>query len=296
MIGTSRSELTFIRVCIFFLHYLAPASVAYCILLVALYGFEATTYRFPLFVETIAFAETAFYFLVYTPYRIYLQREAIHPPQLDRAQREELFTKCHNNIPDIEAYLRKWFLGAPLEEIKKDNLKDFFLWAFFDRGGAPGKDDEELEEYVKETEELLGRKIQPGRGNAKALRLTLDNVDMLHRSLTWYFVGYCGGECERRLMLPVCWLCRSVDLHSTTIAWFPVLQSTIATVFSPLPFPKCVSLHKSQIPSQACHLLVSTTYVQDEATRCLCSWNWHRFVSLHEILGRAQLYERSRVD
>lgn len=193
MIGTSRSELTFIQVCIFFLHYLAPACIAYCILLVILFGFEATTYRFPLFIEAVAFAETAFYVLVYTPYRIYLQREAIHPLQLSRAERRELFTKCHTNIPDVEAYLRKWFLGAPLEEIKKDNLKEFFLWAFFNRGGPPGEDDKELEGYIKETEALLGKSIPVGRGEAQALRLTLDKVDMLHRSLTWYFVS-CFGE------------------------------------------------------------------------------------------------------
>jgi hypothetical protein len=89
----------------------------------------------------------------------------------------------------VEAYLRKWFLGAPLEEIKKDNLKDFFLWAFFNRGGPPGDDDGELEEYIKETETLLGKSIPEGRGKAQALRLTLDKVDMLHRSLTWYFVS-----------------------------------------------------------------------------------------------------------
>ncbi|KAK2470050.1 hypothetical protein H9L39_18198 [Fusarium oxysporum f. sp. albedinis] len=33
---------------------------------------------------------------------------------------------------------------------------------------------------------MPGRKLEPGRGNAKCLRLTLDKVEMLHRSLTWY--------------------------------------------------------------------------------------------------------------
>jgi len=80
-------------------------------------------------------------------------------------------------------------LGAELEDIKRENLKEFFLWAFFNRGGPPGDDNEELEEYVAATEKLLGKPIEVGRGNAKCLRLTLDRVDMLHRSLTWYCVS-----------------------------------------------------------------------------------------------------------
>lgn len=75
-----------------------------------------------------------------------------------------------------------------MEEIRRENVKDFFLWAFFNRGGPPGEDDEELEEYIDITERLLGQEIQPGRGNALCLRLTLDKVDMMHRSLIWYCV------------------------------------------------------------------------------------------------------------
>ena len=51
-------------------------------------------------------------------------------------------------------------------------------------------DDEEIEEYIGEMEKLLGRKLEAGRGNAKCLRLTLDKVDMLHRSLMWYLVSF----------------------------------------------------------------------------------------------------------
>ena len=113
----------------------------------------------------------------------------MHPPAPSRDERRELFALCNDNIPDTEAYLQKWFLGAAPEDIRRENVKEFFLWAFFNRGGPPGVDDEELEEYVTATERLLGRSIEPGRGKAKCLRLTLDKVDMLHRSLTWYFVS-----------------------------------------------------------------------------------------------------------
>jgi hypothetical protein len=189
MIGTSRTEYYFIQVCIIGLHYLAPLCILYCLLVVGFYGFKATRYPVPLAIECLALAETLFFLLVYLPYRKYLQREAVHPPPLSKEDRRELFDLCNDNIPDHEEYLEKWFLGARSEDIKRENVKEFFLWAFFDRGGPPGNDDEELEEMLKATEAHLGRKIEPGRGSAKCLRLTLDNAEMLHRSLVWYFVS-----------------------------------------------------------------------------------------------------------
>ena len=188
MIGTSRFDYYFIRLCIVGLHYIAPLCIFYCVVLVSVYGLKATTYRFPLLVETGAVLETLFYLIVYLPYNAYLQREAVHPPPPSREKRKELFQLCNDNITDCEGYLQKWFLGADKNEIKRENLKDFFLWAFFNRGGPPGEDNEELEEYVAATEKLLGRPIEEGRGKAKALRLTIDRIDMLHRSLIWYCV------------------------------------------------------------------------------------------------------------
>lgn len=189
MIGTSRLEYIFIQTCIIGLHYLAPLCILYCVFVLGLYGLQAITWRLPLVIEIVAVAETLFYFLVFLPYRAYLQRAAVHPPPPTREERRELFQLCNDNIADPEAYLRTWFLGAELEEIKKENLKEFMLWAFFNRGGPPGDDNEELETYCAATEKLLGRKIEEGWGNAKALRLTLDRIDMLHRSLVWYWVS-----------------------------------------------------------------------------------------------------------
>ena len=245
MIGSSTSELCFIYICIFFLHYLAPACIVYCLLLVISYGLRANTYRFSLIFETVAILESIFYLFVYLPYRSYLQHAAVHPPQLNREERKKLFTKCNENIPDIEAYLRSWFLGAQVEEIKKDNMKEFFLWAFFNRGGLPGNDDEELEEYIAETEISLGRAIAPGRGKAQALRLTLDKVDMLHRSLTWYFVSYNTCMMKSLLKIQVCWLCRLSDLYPFTITWVSILPTTALTFLHPLPFSPYCTFHST---------------------------------------------------
>jgi hypothetical protein len=189
MIGTSTFDLYLIRTSIFVLRYVAPLCAIPCIATVACYGLRGVLSPVTLTLTSVAAAETLFYLVGYLPYQARLQREAAHPPTLSRPERKALFQKCHNSIPNGEAYLHRWFLGAPAEEIKRENLKEFILWAFFSRGGPPGDDNEELEEYVAQIEELLGREIAPGRGNAKCLRLTLDRINMMHRTLLWYTVS-----------------------------------------------------------------------------------------------------------
>ena len=124
-----------------------------------------------------------------------MQHKAIHPTTLPRVQRRELFERCHNTVPNAEQYLQKWFKHAPLSEIKRDNVKEFFCWAFLNKGSWGPEDDEELDEYADKIEELLGKELDAGRGSAEALRLTLDEVRMLHRSLIWYIVSPTDAHC-----------------------------------------------------------------------------------------------------
>lgn len=190
MIGNSTFDYVFIQSCIYGLHVIAPLSLLYCLIQILRYGLtNAASHRIPILLELWAASEATFYLLVHFWYRSHLQSAARHPPAPSREARKELFELCNANIPDPETYLRKWFLGAPTETIKRGNLKEFLLWAFFNRGGPPADDNEELEEYVVATERLLGRKIEAGRGSATCLRLTLDQVTMLHRSILWYSVS-----------------------------------------------------------------------------------------------------------
>lgn len=191
MIGTSLWDYVFIRSCILFLHSIAPLSILYS---VALFLLPLTSYRLPWYMEAWVLAETAFYTLVYLPRKYRLQHAATHPTLLSRADRRQLFNACHDTIPDPEQYLSKWFKKAPRSEIKRDNVKEFFCWGFLNKGVYGAEDNEELEEYVDKMEILLGRGLDSGRGKADCLRLTLDKVDMLHRSLTWYLVRlfFCG--------------------------------------------------------------------------------------------------------
>lgn len=190
MIGTSRAEYLFIRLCIFGLHYLAPFCIFYSVYAVVVHGSKSALFRLPFVVEVYAAAETLFFLLIYLPYHYYLQRDAVHPPAPSKREREVLFNLCTDNVTEPEMYFRKWFEGANISDIKKENVKEWFAWAFFNRGGPPGDDDVELEEYVSASGKLLERPFEAGRGKAKALRLTLDRVHMLHRSLIWYSVRF----------------------------------------------------------------------------------------------------------
>lgn len=186
MIGTSAWDYIFIRSCIFFLHSIAPLSILYCAIVLFI---RPATYRIPVFLEFWLVAEAVFYFLVYLPRTFSLQHAATHPPPPSRGKRGEIFELCHESVSDPERYLSMWFKGAAISEIRRDNVKEFFCWAFLNKAEYGPQDNEELEGYVGKLEGILGREISPGRGTVAPLRLTLDKVDMLHRSLTWYTVG-----------------------------------------------------------------------------------------------------------
>ena len=186
MIGTSTPEYIFIRACIGLLRLVIPI-FAFCCVLVS--GLWPQKYRIPVIVQIWAVAEVLFYLLVFLPRYFYLQRAAIHPPLVPRQKRRQLFDLCMRSARTPDRYLTKWFMDAPLSEIKRENLKEFFAWAFLNKGAHGLLDDEELEEYIDEFEASLGRKLDPGRGAAIPLRLTIDEVKMMHRPLLWYFVS-----------------------------------------------------------------------------------------------------------
>ncbi|KAH7009052.1 hypothetical protein B0J12DRAFT_691966 [Macrophomina phaseolina] len=182
MIGTSTSEYVFIRACVFFLSSITPLCVLYCLTrFLRPAGFHA-----PVILEIWTAAEAIFYFIFYIPRERHLQKAMTYHSTLSRQQRWLLFDRCSASIPDYERYLKGWFMGAPLSEIKRDNLKEFLTWAFLNSGDVNEMDEEEFEEYIGDVEKRLGREIESGRGNARCLRLSVDKVEMSHRSLFWY--------------------------------------------------------------------------------------------------------------
>ena len=138
--------------------------------------------------QLYCFAEALFYIFMRL-YRQHLQAEATHPPLRSKADRKALFEKVRSEIHDPVKFLSGWFRGAEIENIGREDLKEFLDWAFWE-GRATRHDEKELEEVTQNVEEMMGgKKFKPGRGTAKALRLTLDPIEMNHRSLLWYMVG-----------------------------------------------------------------------------------------------------------
>lgn len=190
MIGTSTIEYIILRACILFLHNIAPTSLLYSapFLVSFLLDQNPYAYRLPFLIEVWLLSEAAFYTIVFLPYKSYLQRAAIHPEPLSQEERAKLFACCNMNVSDPEKYISRWLLGAKANDIKRENLKEFIRWAFWNAGDVLERDEDEVEDYVRALEKLLGRNIPPGKGSAKSLRLTLDKVNCFHRSLFWYLV------------------------------------------------------------------------------------------------------------
>ena len=197
MIGTSAFDYCFIQACIYFLHYIAPLCALYCIAVLLL---QPLPYRIPWILEVWAFAEALFLLLYYARAHV-LQRDAVHPEVLPVAKRKQLFQLCHDTIKDPERYLKQWFRGASPSEIQRGNVMEFYRWAFLNKKEISPNDEQELEEYADKTELLLGRKLQPGYGTAKSLRLTLDRVQTLYRSLFWYLCVFVVDSISHVYML-----------------------------------------------------------------------------------------------
>ncbi|KAM0718698.1 hypothetical protein Q7P37_005769 [Cladosporium fusiforme] len=186
MLNDSPSTLVFIRSSITLLQSIGPLSLVWTTWL----AYSTLTDRSsPRAFNSTAFqvytAAEALFYLFFLAYRLHLQREAVHPPLRTRAQRKQLFEQLHAEVHDIDLFLTGWFRGARPEEIGRDDLKAFLDWSFWE-GRATAEDEEEMGEYVREVEGMAGHAFPEGKGSARALRLTLDPVEMDVRSLAWY--------------------------------------------------------------------------------------------------------------
>jgi pimeloyl-ACP methyl ester carboxylesterase len=190
MIGTSLPEYVFIRISICLLQYTTPICLLYLLTLISIEGTRGALYWTSKVAIGYSIIDVLYAVFIFYPYNRRLKQTAEHPPLLPHAERRALLIRCLDNVPDLASYLRTWFLGADKSEIRKDNVREFISWAFFDRhqGNETAAELEELDEYVVEIENRLGYQLQPGRGKAKSLRLTLDEIEVRYRSVVWYFI------------------------------------------------------------------------------------------------------------
>ncbi|UJO19568.1 uncharacterized protein CLAFUR5_09913 [Fulvia fulva] len=190
MINSSPAEYAFIRVCIFGLQSIGPLGVVYACLQWMIPALSIV----PLPIKIWLWTEAIWYCVSIIWLHNFLQTPAIHPELRSKSERQALFNRVIANIdPEaVENNIRYWFKGALFEDIGRDGVKSWLAWAFFEgRIEKDGKNDGELEGYASELEQLLGKSFALGNGRAGPLRLTLDRIDMSHRSLLWYFmVGF----------------------------------------------------------------------------------------------------------
>jgi hypothetical protein len=228
MIDHTLPKYLFIRTCIFGLRAITPFSVFWVSFSIA----EPPHTAFRRFLLAWGTIETAFWVLVYIPRKRALQASAQHPPQLPQEERKELFWRCWDKIPHPEYYIRKWFLDARPADVQRENVREFFAWALLNRGTESDDErmkrrqahpeqfhteDEELNEYADGIETLLGRKLAPGMGSAKSMRLTIDQVNMAHRPFLWYMVCILLCYAFEILIESDCDACRHHHSHSSTL-------------------------------------------------------------------------------
>ncbi|KAK0385116.1 hypothetical protein NLU13_7594 [Sarocladium strictum] len=238
MIGTSFSEWVVIRLSIAFFR-LTP--LLYLLLLALLLPFAGrTTWVLVglIVTSTLLLAECAYFVLIWRPYQERLKQDAVHPTAPSREVRKALFYRCFDNVESPEIYLRGWFLGAELEEIHLENIKEFLLWAFFDRHNDLSTDEDstvvdDVAEFVEHLEHRIGRRFAPGRGPVKSLRLTFDYIETTYRSLLWYMVIFAVDQLTHLLLL-----------------WkgFQYYAAPSQHVFPPRP-QQYVSMHRSPVES-----------------------------------------------
>lgn len=234
LLGQSRPEWAVVKIGAAVFAFPAAAAVVYFILVAAIFGVRGIAHPFSIIVEVLGLLEILWYLAFYVPYREYLQRPGYRPPPLDREARRALILECLDAIPDCDAFQKKWALGAQSEDIKRENVKDWLLWALFERRGPPGADDAELEGYVDIFEDRLGREIKPGRGDAGMLRLDFDRVRMLHRSLLWYMV-VCAADFLTIIGMAFLGFRFRRQARSAFFTTFPFRPITLVAPASPAP-------------------------------------------------------------
>ncbi|RVX70315.1 hypothetical protein B0A52_05648 [Exophiala mesophila] len=182
MIGTSRLEYLWVVTWVVILHSIGPLSAIYCLTS----NFLPERLRVWKYLEYWVLVETLFFFLTYGYRKYQLQHPALHPEPLEKEERLRLFRRCIIGSPDLATFFSRWFLGTPIIAIKRENIKEWLCWAFLNTATAKHTHDDELDTYVEELEARRGMSFEPGRADVKSIRLTLDKVNALHRSLTWY--------------------------------------------------------------------------------------------------------------
>ena len=106
-------------------------------------------------------------------------------------ERQALFRKCRS-YPHGDDFPTGWFQSP---DIRREDVVLWILWALFSTETHRPEWEEEINEYVSDIENLLGRTFEPGYNDkAKSMRLTFDPVVAAHRPLVWYIVSIANSR------------------------------------------------------------------------------------------------------
>jgi hypothetical protein len=142
--------------------------------------------------------ETGLLILVCLPLKYYLQRPATHPTPLPKEEHDILISRCSQSIDAPDYYLKRWFADSPIDEIKLENVKEFLRWAFWGTDDPDAVPEADLNYCVSLIQERIGTKLEPGTGNSRSLRVTIDHVDIVHRPFIWYTVRI-SKSCRQKI-------------------------------------------------------------------------------------------------
>lgn len=126
LLGKSTFEYVFIKAFIYLSSSLGLVCLAYFYLALSIGGIRAVAHPASIAIEVLGAVEILFYLLWFLPYRSYLRKQkALFPPPLNRKQRQDLWNRSLAVTPDIELYIKKWMCGASLEDLRRENLKEW---------------------------------------------------------------------------------------------------------------------------------------------------------------------------
>jgi len=69
-----------------------------------------------------------------------------------KEERTALLQKVLSEIYDPQKFLSGWFRGGKIEEIGREDLKEFLSWVFWE-GRAREEDEEQLQELMRKMEQ-----------------------------------------------------------------------------------------------------------------------------------------------
>ncbi|KPI39877.1 uncharacterized protein AB675_11475 [Cyphellophora attinorum] len=253
-----------IRLGILVLRLIAPSSIIYTLFRLShLLNFASyDTYKnnntfgppYVLLPDIYLALEAAFYLLFALPRSYILNRAAPAPSPLKTAQeRREVLERTWDATPEPRRYLEGYFCGLSVKVLRSEDVRDWLrwrLWGVFskrkeaghgddggdDGGGDVVVDEDEVNDYLSYTEEVLGHRFREGRSGRSFMAVTHEPVVFVHRPLLWYvlFIG-------------------SADTLACVMLWmygFRFYRPSRWTFFKSFPLRPVVLLSSNSAPSE----------------------------------------------